>query len=114
VELEWAEAEIRLLPGVYACSAAPDGVVVFVDPVHDAVVTTDAVMALLGIFGISLPVRMLGGAVAVAAFGTREAAGAGRFEGIAGVALIAAVTLALLAPSGVAALGGGGAESSPA
>lgn len=64
MELEWAEAEIRLLPGVYACSAAPDGVVVFVDPVHDAAVTTDAVMALLGIFGISLPVRMLGGAVA--------------------------------------------------
>ena len=64
VELEWAEAEIRLLPGVYACGAAADGVVVFVDPVHDATVVHDAVLAVLTILGIQLPVRMLGGAVA--------------------------------------------------
>jgi MFS family permease len=48
--------------------------------------------------------RMLGGAVAVAAFGASDAAGAARFAGIAAVALAAAVTTALLAPRDVAAL----------
>jgi MFS family permease len=57
--------------------------------------------------------RMLGGAVAVAAMGAFNAAGAARFEGIAGVALVAAVTLSLLAPSDLSALRAG-AQSNPA
>jgi MFS family permease len=48
--------------------------------------------------------RMLGGAVAVAALGAREAAGAARFEGIAVVALAAAALLAVLAPADLSAL----------
>lgn len=63
-------------------------------PWHQRGVVTSAIYA----------ARMLGGAVAVAAFGGRDPGGAARFEGIAGVALVAAVTLAVLAPSGASAL----------
>jgi MFS family permease len=63
-------------------------------PWHQRGVVTSAVYA----------TRMLGGAIAVAAFGAGRAEGAARFEGIAGVALAAAVALALLAPSDLAAL----------
>jgi MFS family permease len=65
-------------------------------PWHQRGVVTSAVYA----------TRLLGGAVAVAAFGARDAGGAGRFEGIAGVAVAAAALLAMVAPSGVEALEG--------
>jgi len=64
MELEWAESEIRLLPGVYACGASSDGVVVFVDPYHDAAATEQAALGVLGILGVALPLRMVGGAPA--------------------------------------------------
>ncbi len=54
--------------------------------------------------------RMLGGALAVAAFGASE--GAARFEGIAAVTLGAAVLLAVLAPTGLSVLAAG-AEPDP-
>jgi hypothetical protein len=63
-------------------------------PWHQRGVVTSAVYAM----------RLLGGAVAVAAFGAKEAGGAARFEGIAAVALAAAAALAIVAPSGVEAL----------
>jgi MFS family permease len=57
-----------------------------------------------GVTSAIYAMRMLGGAVAVEALGARDAGGAARFEGIAAVALVAAVTLALLAPRDLAAL----------
>jgi hypothetical protein len=48
--------------------------------------------------------RLLGGAIAVAVFGARAADGGLRFEGIAGLALVAAVTLALVTPRDPSAL----------
>jgi predicted MFS family arabinose efflux permease len=63
---------------------------------HQRGVVTSAIYAM----------RMLGGAVAVAAMGSRAAGGAERFEGIAAVALLAAVALSLLAPSDLAATKG--------
>jgi hypothetical protein len=49
--------------------------------------------------------RMLGGALAVAAFGGHVTEQAARFEGLAVVSLAAACVLSLLAPSETSALG---------
>ncbi len=102
--LRWAYVALAVL-GVGMGPAASTSLVAAQSAVrwHERGVVTSAVYA----------TRMLGGAVAVAAFGARDAAGAARFAGIAGVALVAAVTLALLAPRDVAALRVG-PESSPA
>ena len=105
MDLEWAEAEIRLLPGVYACGAAADGVAVFVDPVHDGAAVQAAVAGVLGALGIALPVRMLGGAPPLPpALPVRTAA---RVPAAA-AAVAAAAILVAGAASALATLTGGG------
>ena len=108
MDLEWAESEIRQLPGVYACGAASDGVVVFVDPLHDGAAVHAAVAGVLGALGIALPVRMLGGAVpAPRALPMRNAAA--RVPAAAAVAAAAAILVAGAA-SALATLTGGPAH----
>jgi hypothetical protein len=93
----WAYAALAVL-GIGMGPAASTSLVASQSaaPWHQRGVVTSAVYA----------TRMLGGAVAVAAFGAWEAGGAARFEGIAAVALVGAGTLAALAPRELSALVG--------
>src|SRR5579871_2573016 len=106
MELEWAESEIRLLPGVYACGASSDGVVVFVDPYHDATATEQAALGVLGILGVTLPVRMVVGATgAAAALPSRSHV---RVPAAAAMATAAAILVAGAASALATLTGGGG------
>jgi predicted MFS family arabinose efflux permease len=98
----WAFAALALLgfglgPAASTSLVAPQSAVAW----HQRGVVTSAVYAS----------RMLGGALAVWAFGGRGASGPATFEGIALVSLAAATTLALLAPRETGALEGAVLES---
>jgi len=59
MELEWAESEIRLLPGVYACAASPDEIVVFMAPSDDELATEEIAHGVLRVLGVPAPLRMV-------------------------------------------------------
>src|SRR5579862_688694 len=108
MELEWAESEIRLLPGVYAAAASPDGVVVFVDPFHTAAATEAAVLGVLGILGVTVPLRIVGGATP--ALPVASARGPARVPAAAAIAAAAAILVAGAASALASLTSGGGAH----
>jgi hypothetical protein len=61
VSVEWAEFEIRRLPGVYACIATPSEVAVLVEPGADTEAVTESAATILALLGIDQTLRVLGG-----------------------------------------------------
>ena len=59
--VEWAEFEIRRLPGVYACFATPDEVAVLVEPGGDTAAVTESAAIILQLLGIDQALRVLDG-----------------------------------------------------
>ena len=106
--VEWAEFEIRRLPGVYAAIATPNEVVVLVEPGGDTAAVTDGAAMILQLLGIDQTLRVLGGGEPVAARPSLIR----KVPVVVGVGGLVAVVLA----GTVAALTGGllGATSSPA
>ncbi|HWW54832.1 MAG TPA: hypothetical protein VNY84_13730, partial [Acidimicrobiales bacterium] len=88
--IEWAEFEIRRLPGVYACIATPNEVAVLVEPGGDTAAVTEGAAMILQLLGIDQSLRVLGGGQPVA---TRPSF-ARKVPAAVGVGALVAVALA--------------------
>lgn len=107
----WLEHEIRSYPQVLACSITADDVVVLIQPAADPVAIEKAITEILRSRGVTLPVRVFGGARPVFAEPVRIRNGRPALVGTVGGALVLAAGI-WLAGSGVGLRGTGGNRAS--